>query len=111
MGQAGIEPAQRSRQIREGAAGDQTAFERKPKVGSAAVLVGLCCHDPRRAAPTSWQADAGESAGDAAMSERLTCVECGRVSREKGGWTARLTDDDEVVVYCPECDEREVDRA
>lgn len=31
--------------------------------------------------------------------------------REKGGRTARLTDDDEVVVYCPECDEREVDRA
>jgi hypothetical protein len=23
------------------------------------------------------------------------------------GWTARLTVDDEVVVYCPECDERE----
>jgi hypothetical protein len=26
--------------------------------------------------------------------------------RERG-WTARLTVDDEVVVYCPECDERE----
>jgi hypothetical protein len=24
-----------------------------------------------------------------------------------GGWTARFTVDDEVVVYCPECDERE----
>jgi hypothetical protein len=24
------------------------------------------------------------------------------------GWTARLTVDDEVVVYCPECDEREL---
>jgi hypothetical protein len=23
------------------------------------------------------------------------------------GWTARLTYDDEVVVYCPACDERE----
>jgi hypothetical protein len=23
------------------------------------------------------------------------------------GWTARLTVDDEVAVYCPECDERE----
>ena len=39
---------------------------------------------------------------------RLQCVECGRVSREnERGWTARLTLDDEVVVYCPDCDERE----
>jgi hypothetical protein len=38
---------------------------------------------------------------------RLQCVECGRVSRNERGWTARLTLDDEVVVYCPECDERE----
>ncbi len=39
---------------------------------------------------------------------RLECVECGRVSSEdERGWTARLTVDDEVVVYCPECDERE----
>jgi hypothetical protein len=39
---------------------------------------------------------------------RLECVECGRVSREgERGWKARLTDDDEAVIYCPECDERE----
>jgi len=39
---------------------------------------------------------------------RLQCVECGRVSREgERGWTARLTIDDEAAVYCPECDERE----
>ena len=39
---------------------------------------------------------------------RLQCVECGRASREnERGWTARLTVDDDVVVYCPECDERE----
>lgn len=39
---------------------------------------------------------------------RLRCVECGRVSQEdERGWTARLTIDDELVVYCPECDERE----
>ncbi|HEU6445308.1 MAG TPA: hypothetical protein VFL61_09645 [Gaiellaceae bacterium] len=38
----------------------------------------------------------------------LVCVECGRVSRDdERGWTARLTVDDEVVVYCPECEERE----
>jgi hypothetical protein len=38
----------------------------------------------------------------------LKCVECGRVSREiERGWTARLTVDDEVAVYCPDCDERE----
>ncbi len=53
----------------------------------------------------------GAMADEPCVDERVTCVECGRVSREKGGWTARLTDDDEVVVYCPECDEREVDRA
>jgi Zn finger protein HypA/HybF involved in hydrogenase expression len=36
------------------------------------------------------------------------CIECRRVSAEnERGWTARLTIDDEVVVYCPECDERE----
>jgi hypothetical protein len=29
-------------------------------------------------------------------------------SREnERGWTARLTVDDELAVYCPECDERE----
>jgi hypothetical protein len=39
---------------------------------------------------------------------RLQCVECGRVSQEnERGWTARLTSDDEVAAYCPECDERE----
>ena len=39
---------------------------------------------------------------------RHQCVECGRVSREnERGWTARLTDDDQVVVFCHECDERE----
>ena len=41
---------------------------------------------------------------------RLQCEECGRVSREsERGWTAHLTDDEpeEVVVFCPECDERE----
>lgn len=39
---------------------------------------------------------------------RLQCCECGRVSREgERGWTARLTVDDEVVLCCPECDERD----
>jgi hypothetical protein len=39
---------------------------------------------------------------------RLQCCDCNRVSRENElGWTARLTVDDEVAVYCPECDERE----
>jgi hypothetical protein len=39
---------------------------------------------------------------------RLQCVECSRVSLEdERGWTARLTTDDEVLVYCPECNERE----
>jgi RNase P subunit RPR2 len=39
---------------------------------------------------------------------RLQCKECDRVSHEnERGWTARLTVDDQVAVYCPECDERE----
>lgn len=50
-----------------------------------------------------------DSAGDVRSVRRLECVECGRVSRDddERGWTARLTVDDEVVVYCPECDGRE----
>jgi hypothetical protein len=31
----------------------------------------------------------------------------GRQHTHERGWTARLTVDDEVVIYCPECDERE----
>ena len=47
-----------------------------------------------------------------AYTNRLRCVECGRVSREnERGWTAHLTVDEdepvEVVVLCPDCDERE----
>jgi hypothetical protein len=42
------------------------------------------------------------------FTNRLQCVECGRVSREdERGWPARLTVDDEVAVYSPDCDERE----
>ena len=41
---------------------------------------------------------------------RLQCLECGRVSRENERWTARLTVDDEVIIYCPECDDREFPR-
>ena len=41
-------------------------------------------------------------------SNRLQCVECHGDSREdERGWTARLTVDDDVVFYCPVCDERE----
>jgi hypothetical protein len=44
----------------------------------------------------------------AGHTNRLHCVECGPVSGEvEPGWTARLTVDDQVAVYCPECDERE----
>jgi hypothetical protein len=43
-----------------------------------------------------------------AFINRLQCVERGRVScQEERGWAARLTVDDEAVVYCPDCDERE----
>jgi hypothetical protein len=41
----------------------------------------------------------------------LQCVECGRVSREnERGWTAPLTVDDQVAIYCRACDEREFGR-
>jgi hypothetical protein len=42
---------------------------------------------------------------------RLQCVECGRVSREdERGWRAYLTDDEppEVAVFCGLCAEREL---
>jgi hypothetical protein len=46
------------------------------------------------------------------FTNRLQCCECGRVSREgERGWTARLTVDNEVGVYCPDCDEREFGEA
>jgi hypothetical protein len=49
-----------------------------------------------------------DGASDVRSVRELECVECGRVSREdERGWTARLTVDDEVVGYCPDCDERE----
>jgi len=43
---------------------------------------------------------------------RLHCVEFGRVSREdERGWQAHLTAEDDgsdgVAIYCPECDARE----
>jgi hypothetical protein len=46
------------------------------------------------------------------QTERLACVECGRVqAAARRGWRAYLkTDEDdpaEAVVYCPECAERE----
>jgi hypothetical protein len=51
-----------------------------------------------------------DSAGDVRQVRSLECVECGRASRDdERGWTARLTDDDQVVVYCPRCDKREFD--
>ena len=54
-----------------------------------------------------------DAAGDVRSVRSLECVECGRVSRENGpGWTARLAcDDEQVVIYCPNCDEREFSEA
>ena len=40
----------------------------------------------------------------------LVCVECSRrcdASDDSRGWRAYLDDDDEVVVFCPDCAERE----
>ena len=47
------------------------------------------------------------------QTERLTCVECGRVqaaAAQRGSRAYLTTDEDEpaeAVVYCPECAERE----
>jgi 5-methylcytosine-specific restriction endonuclease McrA len=42
---------------------------------------------------------------------RLQCVECGRVSLEgERGWVAHLPPHDEepeVLIFCPQCDRRE----
>jgi hypothetical protein len=49
--------------------------------------------------------DAAAKAGDKTA---LSCVECGAESSgEAGGWRAYLTIDDEAVVFCPDCAERE----
>jgi ribosomal protein L44E len=50
--------------------------------------------------------------GTPALTNRLQCEVCGRVSREnERGWRAYLTTDvDEpagAIVYCPECAEHE----
>jgi hypothetical protein len=37
----------------------------------------------------------------------LRCVECGAETEAGERWLAYLTVDDEAVVYCPECAERE----
>jgi hypothetical protein len=48
------------------------------------------------------------------LAEALRCVECGRVQTASGarGWCAYLTTDEdepaEAIVYCPQCDEREL---
>jgi RNase P subunit RPR2 len=37
----------------------------------------------------------------------LTCAKCGRHPLPGQRWSLRFADLGEVVVYCPECDERE----
>lgn len=37
----------------------------------------------------------------------LRCEECGKTSEDGKGWRSLLTVDDEAVVYCSECAERE----
>jgi hypothetical protein len=49
-----------------------------------------------------------ETRADTCLHEPASVVECGRISHEnERGWTARLTTDNEVLVYCSECDEGE----
>jgi hypothetical protein len=54
---------------------------------------------------------AGRSHGSPAAGDRCrasSASSAARVLREdRRGWTARLTVDDEVAVYCPDCDQRE----
>ena len=45
---------------------------------------------------------------EAIPTNTLTCVECGRVAESGArGWKALLDDDDAVVLFCPDCAERE----
>lgn len=37
----------------------------------------------------------------------LVCAECRRDDDGRRGWRMRLTVDDELVAFCPECDQRE----
>ncbi len=37
----------------------------------------------------------------------LRCVECGIADDGRRGWTLRLTIDDELVAFCPDCDAQE----
>ena len=49
-----------------------------------------------------------DSAGDVRSFRRLECVECGRSHKTTSTVGRRgLTVEDEVAVYCPECDRRE----
>jgi hypothetical protein len=42
------------------------------------------------------------------LAPRLVCLECLEVARgHANGWRAYLTDEAELVTYCPECAERE----
>lgn len=76
---------------------------------SSEPVVVKTCPDRPLASMGSWRQL--PSIAELVRTESLaavSCTECGRVSREiEHGWTARLTVDDEVAVYCPECDERE----
>ena len=45
---------------------------------------------------------------DPPAEDRLVCAECGRESEpDAAGWRAYLDDDDQAVMFCPECAERE----
>lgn len=37
----------------------------------------------------------------------LRCAECERCDDSSRGWTLRLGEDDELVAFCPQCDEIE----
>jgi hypothetical protein len=37
----------------------------------------------------------------------LRCDECGALDDGRRGWTLRLDCDDELVPFCPECDEEQ----
>lgn len=77
-----------------------------PQSASVGIAGGrLAEARPHRA---EFYARSVDSADNVRSVRSLECVEGGRVSREnERGWTARLTVDDDVAVYYPECDRRE----
>ena len=79
---------------------DEDAVSRRHSWSRTPVRNGQLSRDPSSCnVDPTWSPWPGK--------HRVSCIECGRRPLPGKRWSLRLTDDDEVVVYCPECDKRE----